>query len=61
MINIKKGTLFVAVESISSTSAYYHISNHFYKEKKDIPFGKILAGNDGQIKWKFDKSKPDAV
>lgn len=47
MIPIKKGTLFVAVESKSSTPAYYHISNHFYDEKKDIPFGKILAGNEG--------------
>ncbi|CAK88562.1 unnamed protein product (macronuclear) [Paramecium tetraurelia] len=61
MISVDKGTLWVAVKGISTTPAYYHITNHFYQNKKEIPFGKILAGNDGHIKWHLDKQKSDSI
>ncbi|CAD8088967.1 unnamed protein product [Paramecium primaurelia] len=61
MISVEKGTLWIAIKGTSSTSAYYHITNHFYQNRKDIPFGKILAGNDGIIKWKLDKQKADFI
>ncbi|CAD8086724.1 unnamed protein product [Paramecium primaurelia] len=61
MISVDKGTLWIAIKGISTSPAYYHITNHFYQNKKDIPFGKIMAGNDGHIKWHLDKSKADSI
>lgn len=45
----------MAVHDNSTSDAYYHLSNHFYSNEKDIPFGKILPGGDGNIKWTLDK------
>ncbi|CAK90233.1 unnamed protein product (macronuclear) [Paramecium tetraurelia] len=61
MISVEKGTLWIAITGTSTTSSYYHITNHFYQNRKDIPFGRILAGNDGHIKWKLDKQKADSI
>lgn len=30
MISVDKGTLWIAIKGISTSPAYYHITNHFY-------------------------------